>query len=526
MNFTGKNFITISIVLFITACLTYVNILPNKLFFDDEELIYRNTYVADLKYFPQYFTENMVAGAGKTSNMYRPVLLTSFAIDHLLWGNNPLGYHLTSIILHAANSILVYILLLLLFGSHITAFPAALLFVLHPLQSEAVIYASGRTDPLYSFFFLLSVISFIRYLTKNNGSRVLYFLSLTFYLLSLLSKETAFMLPFLLIIVSVHLKNINKTGFRKLLLLLMPYIVVNTVYFILRLTLLNFSNTLNFYMQQNMYSQHLSVRLLTFAGVFWEYLYLYIFPKNLIIARNAEIITTVFHWKVIGFLLLIAVPGFIIYKIFPKGKTVLFAYFWFFILILPVSGIIPINNIVAEHYLYLPSLSFFALAGLAINAILDKEKNGNVRIPVIVAFTILLMLLAGRTFRRTFDFRDAITFYTVSLKQTPGHVPMMHNLAMAYGEKGDYQEAINLYLSIISQSDTYPNTHHNLANIYKNLGKFEKAEEEYKKALDMDPHFNFSYIGLADLYEKTGEMKKRENVLNIVNSINKQHISL
>src|SRR3989338_3180933 len=99
----------IGVVLFLITSAAYFNILQNKLFFDDEELIYKNSYIQNLSYLPKYFTQNMTAGAGKISNMYRPLLLLSLAFDYRLWKLNPAGYHLTSIMLHFFNGLFVYL---------------------------------------------------------------------------------------------------------------------------------------------------------------------------------------------------------------------------------------------------------------------------------------------------------------------------------------------------------------------------------------------------------------------------------
>src|SRR3990172_555278 len=117
----------ICLLIFITL-LTYLNILPNTMFYDDEELIYKNAFVQDIRFLPKYFTTNMIAGAGKVSNMYRPVLTVSFALDHLFWGLTPFGYHLTSITLHTTNVVLVFLLITLLFKKRLLALFSALLF--------------------------------------------------------------------------------------------------------------------------------------------------------------------------------------------------------------------------------------------------------------------------------------------------------------------------------------------------------------------------------------------------------------
>ncbi len=505
-----RNNLFIGIFFLLVTFLCYHNILNNKLFYDDEELIYKNAYVADLRYWPKYFSENMVAGAGKTSNMYRPVLLLSFAIDHTIWNVNPLGYHLTSIFLHAANAFLVFLLIQCLFKRKILASVTALLFIIHPVQTEAVAYASGRTDLLCSFFVLLSLLFSLR---KNILPATVFFI------LALLSKETAVILPFLLILILL----IDKTGkysHKKLSIITVVFLGIDFVYIFLRLTVLNFGNTLNFYQTGNLYSQNLFVRLLTFPQAFFQYLQLLLFPKELIFARNITYVSSPVNPAVIMFLLITIGLLFLIYK--TKNKILFFSSGWFFLTILPVCGIIPINSIASEHYLYLPSIGFFLLVASIFIFLWQKFSNRNHRIILSVFCLTVFSLLIIKTIIRNNDWRDPITFYTKSLTQSSWHIPMRNNLAMAYAENKQTDLAIAEYKNLIALSDVYPNTHHNLANIYKEQGKYKEAEEEYQKAIALDPTFIFSYYALADLYEKTGEKEKLKEIMIKIQNLNKK----
>lgn len=509
--------VIISCLLFIITLITYGNILPNKLFFDDEELIYKNIYVADISNIPRFFIENMVAGAGKVSNMYRPVLMTSFSFDHLFWGNNPTGYHITSILLHGANSVLAYILIYMIFKRKFPALLAALFFAVHPVNSEAVIYASGRTDPLYSFFALLSLLSFTRYIILERINKISFISTVIFFILSLFSKETAIILPLIYIVIAFFLNDAKKL--KKTILILLPIISFCIFYIFLRLTFLNFANTLNFYSDSNIYSRNLPVRLLTFTKVFFEYLKVLVFPRDLIIARTVPIISTVINTYTIVFLLFFSFCV-IIFLIFRKKIPILlFSFLWFFIFLIPVSGIIPINNIITEHYLYLPSVGFFLFISFLFEKIWRKLKKFKIALSLFII--IIIIVLSVRTVWRTFDWRDPVTFYQISLKQSPWHIPMRHNLAMAYSEKGQLDIAIQEYKNIIKLGDFYPNTHHNLANIYKSQGKYKEAEAEYFNALKLNPNFYFSYYALAELYQTTGEKDKFDRVMNLIESLKK-----
>lgn len=497
----------IPLTLFLLTLVTYINILPNKLFYDDEELIYKNAYVQNLSFFPKYFTENMIAGAGKSSNMYRPILLISLAVDYVLWKNNPLGYHLTSIILHSLNAILVFLILKKLFQKKILALLTSILFVLHPIQTESVAYASGRTDLLFSFFCLFSILFFLTFL--DTRTRSFFISSIVLFVLAILSKETAVMLPLLLLFLTFLYK---KSNIKNKLLYLTPFFLISVCYFLLRLTLLNFGNTLNFYSGKNLeaplqlYSSNISVRVFTFAKVFWGFLGITFFPKDLIFSRNAEIISSFFNPFVLAFLILIIIFFFSIFRY--KNKVFVFSFFWVFISLLPVSGIIPINNIYAEHYFYFPLIGIIVFCLYPIVLLPEIVKSRILRLFTYLVFFLISVSLFIRTNTRNNDWKNPITFYTVSLKQSPQNIPMRNNLAMAYADVENLDMAIKEYKNILALSDVYPNPHHNLANVYKQKGLYKEAEEEYKKALAIDPNFFFSMYGLAELYQKTGQKEE------------------
>jgi tetratricopeptide (TPR) repeat protein len=506
----------LAIILIITL-ITYINILPNKLFFDDEELIYRNLYVSDLKYLPKYFTQNMIAGAGKTSNMYRPILLLSLALDYAIWKNNPIGYHLTSIILHSINGILLFIFLHHFFKRKYLAFTSSVLFIIHPVQTEAVTYASGRTDLLSSFFCLICL-NLVSRISMDNKKRIIfYLLSIFTFSLALLSKETALIIPLLIILLTIHqTKRFSKKG-TDVLFFTFPFILIDLIYTIIRLTILNFSNTLNFYPVANIYSQNLHVRLFTFTEVFFDYLILLLFPVKLIFARSVSYITSPFNLWVILFILMSVIIYFVNKKYFPDNIIFSFSVIWILISLLPVSGIIPINNIIAEHYLYFPSIGFFLIISSVFLFFWGKYTFTNFRLVLISFSAVSILLLTVRTIVRNLDYRDAIKFYTISLAQSPWHVPMRHNLAMTYADMGNFEIAVREYKHLIASADYYPQVHHNLANAYVSLGNYHGAEEEYNNALKMDPGFMFSYYGLAKLYKILGNEEKYNETLKIIN---------
>lgn len=167
----------------------------------------------------------------------RPLMVLSFKLDYLLYGTNPLGYHVTNILFHLLNAGLVFFIIDFIASSKGFAFLAAMVFAVHPAHSSGIAWISGRGEPMAAFFYLLSFYFFIRY--DSNKSRTNYIGSLLCFVLGLFTKETVVMLPFLL--VGYRLLQ----GFRsedrgryilvkRVALTLMPFFIILALYFVLR----------------------------------------------------------------------------------------------------------------------------------------------------------------------------------------------------------------------------------------------------------------------------------------------------
>lgn len=148
--------------------IAYANSLNNELFLDDLDYVVNNVYIRDWRYIPKMFTENMIAGAGKVSDYYRPAILLINTFAYSLWELNPMGYHLLSIIFHISNVVLIYFFLLMLLGQWQIPLLTALIFAVHPVHTESV--ASTSAGILWGMFFmLLTLIGHYKIVTSNQS---------------------------------------------------------------------------------------------------------------------------------------------------------------------------------------------------------------------------------------------------------------------------------------------------------------------------------------------------------------------
>lgn len=508
----------IATFLFILGFFAYGNTLGNGLFFDDQDFIYDNVYVQNFAV-DKFFTQNAIAGAGKISNYYRPLQELSYSLEYQLFHTAPFIYHLDNLLLHISASILLFLFINKLINNKTVATLTGILFLIHPVQTEAVSYVSGRNDPMYVIFALLT---FVFYL---NSKRKYYILSLITYCLSLLSKEAALMLPGLIVLIDYfQTKSLKKTATHFKIFL--PYIMIAAVYFLLRLTTLNFQDVLNFYGTQTLYTTNIFVRLLTFLSTLPTYMGILFYPQTLYIDRPTPVESMLLRSSILLSLAVIGIIFSLSVRIFKKNPIFLFCFLWFFIAMIPVSGIIPINGLIYEHFLYFPSVGIFLVVSYLPYLVLGKIKFRYISFAVLLVTCCILLTLLFRTILRNNDWNNPITFYKQTIQHNPTSARLHNNLAMAFADENKNEEAIKEYKMAIKLNDSYPQTHYNLGNTYVAINKLDDAEKEYFISLKIDRTFYRSYLKLAQIYKATGNKEKMEKLIKEVEILSRKNPQL
>lgn len=490
--------------LFLIFCcigfLIYANSFKVPFFADDNDNVVNNVYIKNWKYLPKLFSENLIAGAGLLSNYWRPLLLVTFSIDYHLFGLNKYWFHFVDIFLHIINAYLIFLILQILLKKNGLSFLVALIFLIHPIQIEAVTCITGRADPLYLLFLLLSIYLYLKSIGPSGEKRLYLFYSLLSFIAALLSKEIAIILPVLLVILEISFNK--KWTLKSVFLRTIPFFILSTIYFLSRLTILNFKNTLNFYDFNSVYAKSIFVRISTFLKVLLTYFGLLLFPHALYMERDLPAVTS-FEWSSrISVLILIAI-FYLIIRRFSKDKIYFFGFGLFFVALAPACGIfIPINAIIYEHWLYLPMVGFF-LAILSLGEEILKDRFKRLTTIFLLSY---LTFLAVTTVKTNFNWKNPITFYNHILKYNRTSIRVWNNLGMAYADANELDKAINAYKEAITldKENFSAPPHHNLANAYLAKGMKEEAIEEYKKAIDIDEKFIYSYNNLLGLYLQAG----------------------
>lgn len=492
----AKNKIFIySIIIIAAVVLVYFNSFKNEMLWDDENNIQRNAYIHDWSHLKDIFTKNAIDGARQGSNYYRPFRSITYAIDYSLWKLNPVGYHISNTLFHAVCALLIFFLMKEVLSLKV-AFLTALFFAVHPVHTEAVTYISSRADPLSAMFLFLSLFLFVRHRKVNR--KLFYGLSILSFLLAILSKESAGIFPFLLLVYLYFFDRFKKDDIKRLC----PFFIISGLYIVLRLTALNFSDTIPENMPQPFYYLPFYIRLSTFLKTIPVYFGLLIWPIDLHMERSVELAPSILEGQsFFGLALIVGLfaAGFLIRK---KTRLLLFAISWFMISIFPNSNLIPINDLIYEHWLYISSLGFFMILSSVIGSMAFHKKS---RIGIIL-IAALFMFYSARTILRNLDWRDPITLYQKTIPHKPDSARLHNNLAMAYIDAGMIDEAIIEYKKAIEVGDYYPQTHYNLANAYFEKGRFAEGMEELKRSLEIDENFIYTHEKLAAIYYQQGKL--------------------
>jgi len=520
-----KWFMGLLAVLVVTL-FSYANSVNNQFVFDDIYLIATNPHIKGIQKIPN------LLGYGKRIVFYRPVRTVTYALDYSLnrnlWhffggykgrdkGLNPLGYHISNILYHLITCLLVFLVISRLTGKSRIAFLAASLFALHPVHTDSVTYLSGRRDILCALFYLLGFYFFLCY-RKTPLSRyvIAAFLS---YLLSLGSKEMGVTLPALFLgydfvnTFSWNDKKIRPAFIGELFyslkksLMRSPYLYALTF-----LGGLSYSYYKVFIkspsLQSGYYGESPYTTLLTVGRILMHYIHLLIFPVNL----NADytfnafpLSSSFFEFSTFSAFFLLGIIAYLAVRLLIVSKLMAFGVFWFFITLLPVCHIFPHHELLAEHYLYLPSVGFVLVVTMLCDRYMGEKKYF---LFVSACFLVVMLLFSVRIVDRNRDWRDRVTLYEKTVKTAPQSARAHNNLCEAYASRGRVDEAIAECRRALSIQFPYAEAHYNLGvNLYKK-GRIDEAIDQYLQAISAEPTYTKALNNLGIALIEKGEINK------------------
>lgn len=465
-------FSTLCIIIVVTA--SYYSSLSAPFVWQDQSLIVNNEQIKTLDKWDELLTTTIRMDTVSQS-FYRPLQMLTYMMDHFLWRDEPFGYHLTNLILHCLAGVCLLELLWVLTLNRWTAFYGALLFVSHPIHTEAVAYVSGRADPLAAIFTFLTIGNYIYSCKKKNAfkSSLYAFAGLFFFAVALLAKEHAVIVPLIMILYHVSYKTKVRWG------AILPYILMAAAYIVLRLMGV-FVSAIQL---EAVSGASLPERVPGFFVALFSYVRLLIMPINLQSNYGQQTFDFGDSQSIAGLSIFILMVM-LFFKQRRDYPLMSFAIGWFLLALLPVSNLIPVNAYMAEHWLYIPSVGYFILFGMFFGFLYRRLRQ---KWFVEIMFGILLVFQIMLTVQQNRVWQDPVALYTRMLNHNPSMAKGHIHLGKAYLKDGDLDKAMMHFGSAIKINPHYAEAHNLLGEVYLRKGETGKAYLSFLEAVKSRP---------------------------------------
>lgn len=478
----------IAIIAILTA-IVYANSLSGDFVCDDWPQIVNNKKITSYKYLPQYFTSGVWSISEleyKDQFLYRPLFLLNLFLNYQIWGQNPFGFHLTSIFLHIANSILIFFLLKKFLGTDKLIYPliGAIIFAVHPVHVEPVSWISGVPDLLCTFFFLLSFLFYLRY--GESSSLKPLTLSIIFFIFSLLSKEVAIMLP--VIILGYDFSKEKKIYLNRLSI----FTLVSLIYILLRITVLGKPiGTLQFSLTGLKHLVEFVAGYIKLLFIPWHLGFYFTVPEKGIVDNAGMIFSA-------------AALGVMTFFAFKNRKS-LFSLFWLFVTLLPSLSLSFYSNpTYAERFLYLPSCGFVFFLTYIVMSFQRYQRA------IMLLIFLVVIVLSAITIRTNQDWRNDEVFYSKAIKNNTRRSGAYMGLAMYHERKGNAKNAIFIYMNALNYATNNEKAliYDNIAMIYGKSGLTQESIFYYQKELELNNKNSSALVGLGNNYLLKNNYKK------------------
>jgi tetratricopeptide (TPR) repeat protein len=518
---------TYIVIILVISVGVYLNTLSNEFVYDDKEQVLENPWIKNIRYIPTIFFSDVWAFKGEViTNYYRPLMHIILMIDYYLFGLNPWGYHLINIIFHAGVSALVFLIASMILNylprreenkgegkryylspntyNLLPAFIATLLFATHPIHTEVVAWISGIPELSFTLFYLLSFYFYI----KAYGEYGKHFmLSILFFFLSTLCKETALTLPMLLLVHDYSFKKdltlkLLPNTFNLLLKRYLPYLIVAGIYFILRAYTIGAFAPLKRHPELSNYQNIINV-----FPLFVQYLEKLILPINLNVYHVLHPISSMLELKGIASILLTLAFIFAVYFFKKINRVIFFSLLWIAIPLLPVLYIPVLGEAsFAERYLYLPSIGFVILLAMLVAKTLEFRVFGQTALYYVIT-SILIMITAfysAQTIKRNFTWKDNYTLWSNTVTKSPDGAEPHNNLGKASYDRGFIDKAMEHFQIAVGLKPDYAEAYNNLGNIYYDKRFIDKALEYFQFATRLKPNYAHAYYNIGTVYYDKG----------------------
>ncbi len=415
---------------------------------------------------------------------WHPLTWLSHMLDRQLFGPDPAGHHLTNLVFHIANTLLLFIVLKQMTRAPWRSAFVAALFAIHPLHVESVAWVAERKDVLSAFFWMLTMLAYVRYAERPCMKR--YLLILLFFALGLMAKPMLVTLPFVLLLLDYwplgripNEQEIGKTG-RHLILEKLPFFALSAV-----------SSVVTFFVQRSGGSVRtwqflpLDYRIFNALVSYTGYIEKMFYPSRLAVLYPHPGAGLPVWQALISFLVLAGVTAVIIYTA-RRRRYLAVGWLWYLGTLVPVIGLVQVGlQATADRYTYLPSIGIFIMVTWGAAELFSSLHLRKI-LPATLAGIILAALLVCTRMQVRY-WRDSITLCGHALEVTKDNYVMHNNYGNALRDKGRFNEAVTHFERSTKINPRYVKAYVNLGMVYFREEKITQAAACWNEALRLEP---------------------------------------
>lgn len=522
MNKKMNKRVWISSGLLILSCLVvYINTFPNEFVWDDYLLLQNNQYLENINNIPLFFSPTYwnELHPVPSHREYHPLRTVTFAVDYYFWQDNPAGYHLTNLLLHTSNVLLVFYLITFLMnpknsfpdptgrkpGLWLLPLTTALFFAVHPIHTESVTFIKNRSELLAFFFYLSAFLVFAGRLRSQKRTFLQPGLpaSLLLFTAGLISKETVLTLPGLILLYQISLSP-GRVRLGAAIAGIIPYGLIISGWFWFKYALLVDREP-----AAEMIAMTLWRHILVVIKTLGQYVCLLVFPVGLNAERVLNIPESVWEMDILFSMVLLSVLLLLTVRAWYASRLLFFGLTWILLTLIPAANIVfLVFRPIAEQRLYLPSLGFcLVLAWLFVRiyqAAGDRAVSKG-RVVFLAAGMSLVIVYGTGTIKRNLDWRDAITFFSRTVAANPRSARSHYNIGVAYMRQNQPDKAIPNFKNALECRTKYAKAHFGLGVALVDTGRYREAIAHFNQALQIKPDYADVHCSLGAALTDTGD---------------------
>ena len=442
--------------------------------YDDDKYVYENPMVQKgmtWAGFAWAFTYGQIGH-------WHPLTWLSHMLDCQLYGLNAYGHHMTNLLFHTATAILLFLVLRQMTGALWRSAFVAMVFAIHPLRVESVVWVSERKDVLSGFFFTLTLGAYVRYV-RNPPSYVRYVTVVLLFALGLLSKNMLVTLPFVLLLLDYwplgRLEPAVPHSLRPLLVEKIPLFLLSLASCVATFLVPEKVNRLNW--------MPFSFRLENAVVSYVIYLKEMVWPAGLAIPYLSTHLTI---WKVTVSAMLLAVISVGVF-VFQRHRYLVVGWLWYLGMMVPVIGIVQISYYVqADRYTYLPQIGLYILAAWTTAELCSSWRHGRLVLTVGGAMIIAVLIFCARI--QILYWQNTETLFQHALAVTQNNIVACNKLASFYSRQGRMTEAMDYYVRALQINPDDSDVLYDLGNAFAQRGDWDNAISSYRHALQVTPN--------------------------------------